>query len=416
MKKNIWILNHYAGGMMFDHGGRHYNFAKYLKRSQYEPVVFCANSNHRTGDVMFETDALWHEHLAEEIGVPFVCVKARAYTGNGKQRIFNMLDFYFNVKKAAKEYAAKNGKPDVIYASSVHPLTLVAGIQLAKKFGVKCICEVRDLWPESIVVYSTRFKKTNPLIQLLYLGEKWIYQKADQLIFTMEGAYDYIRAQGWEKAIPSAKVHFINNGVDSEVFNYNKEHYPVEDADLVNPDFFKVGYTGSIRKANNIGLLLDVAKSVKDPKVRFLIWGSGDELPMLQQRVQDENITNVVFKGRVDKSCIPYIISKLDVNYVDPFDEKIARYGISSNKLFEYFAAEKPILMSASGEYNPADNFHCAVVCQPNAESLLEGLEQILHMPADTFEAVCANARKASDYYSFSNLTEKLIEIIEAPL
>ena len=119
MKKNIWILNHYAGGMMFDHGGRHYNFAKYLKRSQYEPVVFCANSNHRTGDVMFETDALWHEHLAEEIGVPFVCVKARAYTGNGKQRIFNMLDFYFNVKKAAKEYAAKNGKPDVIYASSV---------------------------------------------------------------------------------------------------------------------------------------------------------------------------------------------------------------------------------------------------------------------------------------------------------
>ena len=78
-------------------------------------------------------------------------IKARKYQGNGKQRVLNMVDFYRNVKKAAVEFAKKNAKPDIIYASSVHPLALVAGIQLAKKFGVKCICEVRDLWPESIV-------------------------------------------------------------------------------------------------------------------------------------------------------------------------------------------------------------------------------------------------------------------------
>lgn len=416
MKKNVWILNHYAGGMLFAHGGRHYSLAKYLKEAGYAPVVFCANAQHQKAARFFDDDQLWREEMAEEIRVPFLFVKARTYTGNGKQRLLNMLDFYCNVKKTAKEYAKTHGKPDVIYASSVHPLTLVAGIQLAKKFGVKCICEVRDLWPESIVVYSTRFKKTNPLIRLLYLGEKWIYKKADQLIFTMEGAYKYIQDQGWEKAIPSSKVHFINNGVDLGIFDYNKEHHLVEDEDLDNPALFKVGYAGSIRKANNVGLLLDVAKSVTDPRVRFLIWGSGDELPMLKQRLLDENITNVIFKGQVEKNCIPCIISKLDVNYVDPFDEKIARYGISSNKLFEYFAAEKPILMSASGDYNPAANFDCAVVCQPNAESLLEGLEQILHMSGDAFAAMCANAKAAGIDYNFSNLTEKLIEIIESPL
>ena len=31
-EKNIWIINHYAGNMLFDQGGRHYSFAKYLKR------------------------------------------------------------------------------------------------------------------------------------------------------------------------------------------------------------------------------------------------------------------------------------------------------------------------------------------------------------------------------------------------
>ena len=46
MKKQIWIMNHYAGNTHFDHSGRHYSFAKYLKRAGYEPVVFCCNAKH----------------------------------------------------------------------------------------------------------------------------------------------------------------------------------------------------------------------------------------------------------------------------------------------------------------------------------------------------------------------------------
>lgn len=41
MKKNVRILNHWSGLTFFDNGGRHYNFAKYLKPAGYEPVVFC---------------------------------------------------------------------------------------------------------------------------------------------------------------------------------------------------------------------------------------------------------------------------------------------------------------------------------------------------------------------------------------
>ena len=92
-----------------------------------------------------------------------------------------MADFYRNVQRAAKEYASGHTKPDIIYASSVHPLTLVAGIRLAKYLGVECVCEVRDLWPESIVEYSRRFTRKHPLVRLLYQGERWIYQKADRL-------------------------------------------------------------------------------------------------------------------------------------------------------------------------------------------------------------------------------------------
>ena len=43
MNTNIWILNHYASDMYFDHGGRHYNFAKNLRRAGYTPVIFSAS-------------------------------------------------------------------------------------------------------------------------------------------------------------------------------------------------------------------------------------------------------------------------------------------------------------------------------------------------------------------------------------
>ena len=414
MKTNIWIMNHYAGGMLFSHGGRHYNFAKYLRQAGYAPVVFCANAKHGRPEQFLETDALWTERIAEEIDTPFVFVRARTYTGNGKQRVLNMVDFYRNVQKAAVEYAAKHDKPDVIYASSVHPLTLVAGIRLAKRFGVKCICEVRDLWPESIVAYSSRFTKKNPLIRLLYQGEKWIYKKADAMIFTMEGAYDYIIERGWEKDIPRSKVHYINNGVDLKQFDENKERFRVEDADLDDPDTFKVVYTGSIRKVNNLGLLLDAAKAVKDPRVRLLIWGDGDEREALEKRVRDEKISNVVFKGSVEKKYVPSIVSRSDLNVVHWEMSVLLRYGASYNKLFEYLAAGKPIFSTVRTGRSILERYDCGrETAAFTPEDYAAGIDAMAGLSPEELSRMGGNAKAAAADYDFAALTGKLEEIVE---
>lgn len=408
-------MNHYAGGMFFDRGGRHYNFAKYLKQAGYEPVIFCANSKHGPAETWFPDEVLWHKHMAEEIGVPFVFVKARTYTGNGKQRVLNMVDFYRNVKKTSKEYAAKHGKPDVIYASSVHPLTLLAGIRLAKRLGVECVCEVRDLWPESIVEYSSRFSRNHPLIKLLYQGEKWLYKKADRLIFTMEGAYDYIEKQGWSGVIPRSKVFFVNNGVDLEAFAYNREHFQLEDPDLDDPETFKVVYAGSIRQTNYLGVLVDAAKNCRNSRVRFLVWGDGDDLPALRRRVEEEGIGNLVFKGRVGKEYIPSIVSRADLNFMEAINTPLIRnYGDSVNKMFEYFAAEKPILLHTHlhPKYSPGERYGCVLVGETD-EEFLQTLEQAAALPEEEYESLCRNARKAAEEYDFKVLTGRLMDVLE---
>ena len=256
----------------------------------------------------------------------------------------------------------------------------------------------------------------NPAVIALRRLEKWIYKKADAIVFTMESGYDYIIEQGWEKDIPRSKVHYINNGVDLEQFDYNKEHYTVEDPDLDDPDTFKVVYTGSIRHVNNLGLLLDAAKQVTDPRVKFLIWGDGDERAALTQRVRNEGIGNVVFKGRVEKKYVPSIVSRANANIAHNTPSPLFRFGLSFNKLFDYLAAGKPVLSDFPCPYNPAVQHGAGIgVDTPTPEMVAAAIEQLVQLPEDARQTMCANARKAAENtYDFAVLTKELIQVVES--
>lgn len=419
MRKNVWIMNHYASHMLFDKGGRHYNFAKYLHRRGYSPVVFCANiMNNRTNERCIETEDLWTVKNAEEIQTPFVYIRARRYQGNGKQRVLNMMDFYFNLKKAAMQYAARHGKPDVILASSVHPLTMIAGIQLAKKLGVKCVCEVRDLWPEAIVAYSRRIGKNSLPARIMYAGEKWIYKKAAAVIFTQEGGPDYVRAHKWDRQqggpIDMNNMYHINNGVDLEAFDANLLQFPFPDADMDNPDTYKVVYAGAIRRINNLGIILDAAKLIHNPAVRFVIFGDGDELEPMRRRVEDEGISNVVFKGRVNKQYIPSIVSRSDLNLVHWEMNPLLRVGESYNKAFEYFAAGKPVFYTVRPGYSIVEKYGCGRLTEGfTPADLAAGIEAMAAMDETEKAQMAKKARETAEIYDFTRLTDKLIEIIE---
>lgn len=413
MKKKIWIFNHHANSMFFDNGGRHYCFAKYLKRQGYEPVIFCSNAVHGTGKLYFNDLGVWKEYVNEVIDVPFVFVNGRPYVGNGKDRILCMVDYYLNVKKAAKEFAMIYGKPDIIIGSQVHPLAVLAAEELAKKNKVKCIAEFRDLWPESFIEYGI-VSGNSPLVAMLRQFEKKLYKKADIMLYTAENEYEYILERGWQNKIPRDKVKYINNGVDLEVFKYNRDNYQIDDEDLKNDEIFKVVYTGSIRRVNNLGLLLDTAKCVKNEKIRFLIWGTGDEVSFLKERVKDEKIANVVFKGHVEKKYVSYIVSQADLNIAHNNPSKMFRFGISFNKIFDYMAAGKPILCDFPCAYNPVVQEDAGVgVDNPTAKNIATVIEAFHDMDREEYKKYCDKAFKAAEKYDFKNLTVDLIKVIE---
>ena len=412
-------MNHYATNMFFNQGGRHYWFAENLLKQGYEPIIFCANTKHNN-KVIIDTERRKYV-IKETNGIPFVFVKTSPYQGNGFGRVKNMFGFSKNLLLIAKKFAKDYGKPDVILASSVHPLTLVVGIIIAKKFKIPCICEIRDLWPETLVAYGA-IKKESVFARILYKGEKWIYKKADKLIFTMQGGKDYIIEKGWDKAsggpIDLDKVHHINNGVDLEAFDYNKEHFQIDDADLKDNESFKVIYVGSIRLVNNLGLLLDTAKILKErgeSKIKFLIWGDGNELEALKQRVQQEGLTNVSFKGRVDKKYVPYITSCGQLNIVLGKSSPLYKYGGSLNKMFDYFASGKPTLFTFRLGYSLIEKYEVGMELDTNDPiKIADAIMHFSEMPESQHQKYSINARAAAADFDFKILSSKLIKLLES--
>lgn len=419
MTRKIWIMNHYSIGQLVSKGGRHYWFSKELKKRGYLPVVFGCNKKHNSVGGYFDFDGLWKEQLSED-RVPFVSIKSSSYKRNGLGRIKNMVMFAINMIRIAKDVENKYGKPDVIYASSVHPFTLFVGEYLAWCFKVKCIVEIRDLWPETFVALGL-IKRESLFAKLLYAGEKWIYQHAGALIFTMEGGKDYIRDKGWDiehsGKIDLSDVHYINNGIDLEQFNYNKEHYQIEDDDLNNPDIFKFVYTGSIRRANCVEKIIPVAEYFQhngNNRIRFLIWGSGDCLPLIEKMINEKGLKNVVLKGSVEKKNIPFIVSSGDCNlfFLQEAPE-LYKYGVSTNKSFDYLAAGKPMLIFSHCGYSLVEKYQCGLHCHNNdTDSYINTIEEIFEISRDEYELMCANARRAAKEFDFSRLTDKLEAVL----
>lgn len=404
----IWIFNNY--NTLPEHGSfcRSYNFGLHMEQMGHRPVVFVGSHPHNTNLQLI--DGRTPYRLYQEKPFPWMLVRTLNYEGSRLKQVFSMFQFYFNGKRAAKWAVKHYGAPDAVLGSSAHPLAALLAIRLGKKYRCRSIVEIRDLWPESIVAYGIAGAQ-NPAILALRHLEKWLYRHADALVFTMEGAYDYILEQGWEKEIPRSKVYYINNGVDLEAFHYNREHYQIKDPDLDNPDICKIVYTGSIRRANNLGVLIDIAKQISNPRIKFLLWGAGDEAAVLQRRVEEEQIKNVVFKGWVEKKYIPFIVSRADYNYIEIVNDNIGRFGNSQNKLFDYFAAGKPMLISRQ-KYNPANRFSCGLFFSSEAE-FLKILKTLPTFPKEKYEELCLNARAAAEEYDFKTLTKKLVAAIE---
>lgn len=420
IQKKVWIFNHYAGNMFEAEGGRHYWFARELARRGYDVAVFCANSRYERQGTFFDfSGSHTVTHTSDEI--PFVFVRSVPYDSNGIDRVRDMVAFYRNVQKAARSVALECGKPDIIFASSVHPLTLMAGEKLARSWKIPCVCEVRDLWPE-VFFYAGAVRRDSLLGRALMMGEHNIYRRADALVFLKPGDHEYIIENGWDTEhggdIDMSRCFYINNGIDFHAFQMQRTSEAFEDPDLDCEKNLFI-YTGTIRPTNNVDALVEAASLLRDREdIEILVYGSGSELERLKNRVYDMGLSNIVFKGFVEKRKIPFILSRAKgtiLNYTS--NGYNWNRGNSSNKLFEYMAAGKPVIQTVKMAFSPVDELHCGIsLDEGTPEGIAAAIERICALNQAEYDDLCRRAKEGAKSYDFSALTDKLEQVFEVVL
>lgn len=416
-KKNIWVFHHYATPPSKSGLVRPYNFASHTINEGYKTTVFSASYLHYSDINLIEDKELYKRE--NYLGIDFVYVNTPSSAKGTISRISNMLSYYRNIYKVSRLLIEKDKeRPDIIYASSPHPLALIAGIKISKKLKVPNISEIRDLWPEAIFAFG-KAKEKSLLGKILIAGEKWIYKNSDALIFLKEGDTDYLKERGWLKnqggSIDLEKCNYINNGVDIESFKKQMDTNVYQDEDL-DAGKFNVIYAGAIRPLNNVGNILDAAKLLGGYKdIQFLIYGDGNQVDMLKKRISDENISNVKIKGYVDKKYIPSILARSSVNILNYSQDKYNwSRGNSSNKLFEYMASGKPIISTVKMGYSPLEKYDCGIALEKDTpDELAKMITEIYEMPKVEYLQKCNNAITGANDFDYRILAKKLINVFE---
>jgi glycosyltransferase involved in cell wall biosynthesis len=409
--KKLWLINQYAMPPKYEVRVQTLKRAQYLIEYGYDVTIIGGSYLHNT-DINLINDKRRYIK-ANYDGIKYIHIKTNTYKGNGISRFYSMLAFSFRLLLLSNNY----DKPDVIVQTATVPFGNILYC-LAKKYKSKYIVDIVDLWPESFLAIGL-ISKYNPLLKIAYRAEKWLYKKADIVVFSMEGGKDYIVEKGWDLDsggdIDLNKVHYINNGVDLIDFDKNKDLYIIDDPDLENETLFKVIYLGSIRLANDLMQLIRAADKLKEyESIKILIYGDGDDREYLENYCHNERITNVSFKQKwVELKYVPYILSRSSLNILNYKKSPILSYGGSQSKSFQYMASGKPIISNVKMGYCPISKNNLGVAKDfKNAEEYANAILAFANMDKKKYNKICNNARKTAENYDYHKLTKDFVKLL----
>jgi len=387
-------------------------FAQYLHSLGYHVLIFSSSILHNMGIDLINDKKSYVQQRYDDL--EFVHMKTRKYMKRGFSRMYSLIEFHIKLCRFKDRFP----KPDIVISGGANPFGNIFYF-CAKKLGAQYIVEVLDLWPESFVSFGL-ISKRNPLLRVAYRTEKWLYTKADKLVFSMEGGIDYIKNKKWDLenggSVDLKKVFYINNGVDLADFDLYAETFKLKDPDLDNDDLFRVIYIGSIRLMNDIKRLIDAAARLKDhSRIRFLIYGDGDERELLENYCKINNIHNVIFKQKwIDPKYVPYVLSKSSLNILNYMQNDIWKYGGSQSKLFQYLASGKPICSNLKMGYCLINKYDLGIARRFNSDKeYADAILFLAELAENNYQNMCKRARKVSSQFDYKRLTRKLIDILE---
>jgi glycosyltransferase involved in cell wall biosynthesis len=394
----LWMLNHYAITPEQTGGTRHFSLAQALQSRGHRVVIVASNYDHFTSRERHHGAS---GPVIEDVqGVTFAWLPTRAYTGNGRARAMNMLDFARGLRKLRR---LDLPRPDAVLGSSPHLFTPFMARRLARRLRVPFVLEIRDVWPQTLVDLGN-FRESHPMIRALARMERSLYRDSDAIVSLLPGAVEHMVNLGAARE----RVTWIPNGIDGQLA-------PPATAAGAGDGVFTAMYAGTHGLANGLDTVLDAAKLLPASEYAFRLLGDGPEKPRLVARAQAENITNVTFLDPVAKREVYGRLAEADAFVMLLKASDVFRWGVSPNKLFDYMAMARPVIFAVNSSNSPVEAAGCGVRIEPDSpEALAQAMRELKAASAADRAAMGAKGRVyVEENHTLGNLAGRLEEVLD---
>lgn len=304
-------------------------------------------------------------------------------------------------------------KPDTIFTYEVSPMTqALIGVWLSKKRKIPNILYVTDLWPQNVEIITGIHSKI--IIEPISKMVNYIYKHCDKILISSKGFKEDI----------SSRVENGDTAADEKIIywpQYAEDFYkPLSDApqkEIPLDGVFNIVFAGNIGYAQGLGILVDVAKQLKekDSLVRFNIIGDGRFKSELIERIKRAKIESYFnFIDRKPAEEIPEYFFFADALLICLAKSDVFSMTIPA-KTQSCMACGKPILVSADGVVQKIikESDSGLVSDAEDADGLRENIIKMMNMTQTDKSKLGENALR----YSLENFNKsKLFDYAESIL
>lgn len=243
----------------------------------------------------------------------------------------------------ALRYGLALEPPDVVI-TSIQPLfTAWSARQVARRRHTPWLLEVRDLWPDALVVKGAIAAwQARPLEALA----RSLYHSADRIVSITPG----IKLELVKKGLPPGTIDVFPNGFDPELFSLEPETRERERKRMGWDGAFVALFTGTHTEVTAVETIVRTAACLRHrADIRFDLVGYGQTKLRVMAMSRELGLGNVYFHDPVPKSQIPALLSAADVCLMTLFESPLIHIYFE-NKLMDYLGAGKPVLAAMGGQ------------------------------------------------------------------
>ena len=299
--------------------------------------------------------------------------------------------------------------PDVVMVSIQPLFGGVAAMRLARRWKRPFLLEIRDLWPDALLVRKAIARWQAMPLQAM---ARSLYFGADRVVCLTPG----LKTEILSKGVSPDRIDVFPNGCDAVLYSTSPGTRERQRAELGWADTFVVVYAGTHTEVTAIDTIVRAAAALRARSdIRLDLFGTGHTKPKAMALAKELGLSNIHFHDAVPKSRVPEILAAADAGLMSLFRSPLIHIYFE-NKFIDYMGSRLPILASMEGVQADLIRKVEAGVVVPtfDSEALARAIADAADQPDRCREMGVAGYRFICEKLDQRHILDRYADVLEA--